>query len=40
MLLKWNLKKLIIASNSIFWSVVLCFENEEKLIATGAKKET
>lgn len=38
MLLNLNLKKQIIASNSIFWSVVLCFENEEKLTVIGAKK--
>lgn len=38
MLLNLNLKKQVIASNSIIWSVVLCFENEEKLMVTGAKK--
>lgn len=38
MLLNLNLKKQIIASNGIFWSVVLCFENKEKLIVIGAEK--
>lgn len=38
MLLNFNLKKQVIASNSIFWSVVLCFENEQKLTIIGAKK--
>lgn len=38
MLLNLNLKKQVIASNSIIWSVVLCFENEEKLMVIGAKK--
>lgn len=38
MLLNLNLKKQIIASNSIVWSVVVCFEKEQKLIVIGAKK--
>lgn len=38
MLLNLNLQKHVIAANSIFWSVVLCFENEEKLMVIGAKK--